>query len=480
MRVRIAPSPTGNLHIGTLRTTLFNWLFAKHNKGTLILRIEDTDQERSKKEFETNIFEGIDWMGLTPDEGPLQGGAFGPYRQSERMAQGLYISYAQDMLKQGRAYHCFCSEQELDAEREAADALKKPYVYSRKCLHLSQDEIAQKKAAGIPASIRFKMPDQHSLTFTDIIRGDITFDLTLISDFVILKSDQSPSYNFAVVIDDWLMEISHVIRGEDHISNTPRQLALFEALGKTPPRYAHLPMILGTDKSKLSKRHGATSVTDYAGQGYLSSALFNYLVLLGWSSPDGQELLTQQAIIDAFTLERISKSGAVFDIVKLKWMNGQYIRNLDETALYNCLTPLLNADIQKHLSQFDAKTLQKMMMSVRDNLDLLTDINTYLAVYCLSDQDVNELNKAHVFSDSDKQVVSALCEKLEAHDGEVNPQDVDGFLADILSATGLGKGKVFKPIRQACSAQGSGPHLPDLLSLIPKESLIKRCRFVLN
>jgi nondiscriminating glutamyl-tRNA synthetase len=480
MRLRIAPSPTGTLHIGTLRTTLFNWIFAKHHKGTLVLRIEDTDAERSKPEFEKNIIDGIDWMGLTPDEGPVQGGSYGPYRQSERMAEGLYLKYAQQLLDEKKAYYCFCSDADLDAERQEAELAKRPYIYSRKCIHLSLDEIQQKQAQGLKASIRFKMPDQQSITFADIIRGDITFDLTLISDFVIIKSDLSPSYNFAVVVDDWLMAISHVIRGEDHISNTPRQLAVFEAFGQKPPLYAHLPMILGPDKSKLSKRHGATSVTEYAAQGYLSTALFNYLVLLGWSSPDGQEILSKQAIIDVFSLERISKSGAVFDITKLKWMNGQYIRQLSPQDLTQTLLPFLNEELAAQVKHIDSETVAKMMASVQDNLDLLPDVNIYLPVYFMAEDRFKEAVKAFVFSEPDRQVIGLFCEALKGLTTPLTPQDIESFFNAILTQTGLGKGKVFKPIRIACTGMGSGPHLPHMLSLLGKELLIHRCQHILS
>jgi len=273
-RVRFAPSPTGNLHIGTLRTAIFAWLFAKQQKGSFILRIEDTDLQRSKPEYEDNIYEGLDWVKIVPDEGPKEGGEFGPYRQSERIERGLYQTYANQLLESGKAYYCFCTEEELKAERDAAIAGGKPYVYEGKYRDLSLEEAKKRVEAGDPYSIRFKLPKDGNLVYRDEIRGDISFDLALIGDFVILKSDGSPSYNFAVVIDDALMKITHVIRGEDHISNMPKQLCLFDAFGFEWPKFAHLPMILGPDKSKLSKRHGATSITDYRDEGFFTTSFF--------------------------------------------------------------------------------------------------------------------------------------------------------------------------------------------------------------
>jgi nondiscriminating glutamyl-tRNA synthetase len=477
-RVRLAPSPTGNFHIGTLRAGLFNWLFARHFGGVFVLRIEDTDTARSFSHFEENIIEGLDWMGLTPQEGPIQGGPFGPYRQSERMKTGEYLKVAQQLLKSGHAYLCFCSEEELDAGRKAADAAHKPYVYPRTCAHLSPEEVQEKLDQKIPYTIRFRLPDQKICQFEDLIRGKIEFDMQLLSDFVMIKSDQSPSYNFAVVVDDLAMQITHVIRGEDHISNTPRQIAVFEALGVHPPLFAHLPMILGTDRSKLSKRHGATSVSDYKAQGFLPQALLNYLVLLGWSSPDGKEIMSRAEMSEKFTLDRVSKSGAIFDIAKLKWMNGQYIRTLDPHALHTALWPFLTEDQQHILLPKGEAYITQALFSLRDNLDLLSDIQAHIGVYLRSEADFqSELTQLKPLSPADETVLVALEAWLVAHPQSSTPQEMAQALEEVVAQVGLGKGKVFKPIRWAVSGQGSGPNLPEFLSILPKETLISRIQF---
>ena len=468
-RFRVAPSPTGNLHIGTLRTTLFNWILAHHTQGEMALRIEDTDVARSKPAFEANIIEGIEWMGLHAHVGPI--------RQSERMAEGIYYRYAHQLVKQGKAYHCFCSDAQLDAERLEAQTQNIPYVYSKKCQHLSPDHIEANKNQGIPYTIRFAIPEGGAVAFEDTIRGPISFDRHLLSDFVMIKSDNSPSYNFAVVIDDMEMGITDVVRGEDHISNTPRQLLLFEALGHSPPNYAHLPMILGTDRSKLSKRHGATSVTEYRDSGYLPEAMFNYLVLLGWSSPDGEEILSRQAIVDAFELSRVSKSGSIFDIAKLRWMNGQYIRKLDAAALMERLTPFIHPDYKTALQNYNTQTIQRIMVSLQDNLDVLTDINAFLPVYVYSFEAYQKYVDSLIFSDQDKDVLRLFSSKCEGL--SFDPNTIETLLSDVMQTLKLPKGKVLKPIRCACTGLASGPHLPELLSILSLKVVQQRLGYVL-
>ena len=282
-KLRFAPSPTGNLHIGSVRTAIFNWVWAQALNATLVLRIEDTDGERSKKAFEDNIMDGLDWLGLSFDEGPHQPEGDMKYRQSERMREKVYEPYIQQLLSSGDAYYCFETDDELDQERKEADNKGIPYVYSRKSLSYTPEEVAQKLSDGIPWTIRFKVPQDRTIIVNDVIRGDIAFESNLLSDFIIVRSDGSPTYNFVVVVDDHDMGITHVVRGEDHISNTPRQIMLYEAFGWDVPQFAHLPIILGSDRSKLSKRHGAKSVSEYRDEGFVADALINYLSLLGWS-----------------------------------------------------------------------------------------------------------------------------------------------------------------------------------------------------
>ncbi|MBI2637954.1 MAG: glutamate--tRNA ligase, partial [Candidatus Sungbacteria bacterium] len=353
IRTRIAPSPTGNLHIGTARAALFNYLFSKHAGGVFVLRIEDTDVERSEKRFEKNIFKGLSWLGIVADESPESGGAFAPYRQSERIA--TYKKYLEKLLIEGKAFYCFHNKEQLEEEKKEQAAMKMPAKHFCGDWRDGTLEDAEKRKKTEASSIiRFKIPttpSNHQVSFADIIRGKINFFTSLLGDFSIAKSLREPLYNFAVVIDDYDMGITHVIRGEDHIPNTPKQLLIAEALGWTkqneiselePPwKYAHLPLILGTDRSKLSKRHGATSVDEYMEDGYLPEALFNFITLLGWNPGGDRELFSEAELIELFSLENVQKSGAIFDVKKLDWMNGEYIRKKPISELVALSLPVL-------------------------------------------------------------------------------------------------------------------------------------------
>ena len=331
MRVRFAPSPTGHLHVGNARTALFNWLLARGKGGTFILRIEDTDRERSSAESEAAILDDLRWLGLDWDEGPDIGGPHGPYRQSERL--DLYRSYATGLLVKARAYYCFCTPEALDAERAAALAAGTPARYSGRCREIPGDRARARVEAGEAAAVRFRVPDSGQLSFTDVVRGRVTFELEVIGDPIILRSDGQPAYNFAVVVDDGLMEVTHVVRGEDHISNTPRQLLIYEALGFAPPSFAHLSLVMAPDHSPLSKRHGATSVAEFRAKGYLPEALVNYLALIGWSPGNDEELLPMTELARRFALEAVGHSAGVFDEEKLAWVNRHYLKAADPARI---------------------------------------------------------------------------------------------------------------------------------------------------
>src|SRR6476660_906109 len=325
VRVRFAPSPTGYLHVGGARTALFNWLLARRQLGTFVLRIEDTDTERSSWEMVTGIVDGLRWLGLDWDEGPDVGGPRGPYFQSQRF-EG-HRARVERLLRDQRAYYCYCTPEQIQAKRADAEAAGGGWIYDRTCCALPAAEIARLNAAGTPRAIRFKVPDGR-ISFTDLVHGPIAFDNANIEDFVILRSDGQPTYHLSVGADDVDMEITHVVRGDDHISNTPKHVLLFEAFGATIPQFAHVPLILGTDKKRLSKRHGATSVTEYQRLGYLSEAMVNFLALLGWSPGTDEELLTRAEMTQLFTLEGISGGNAVFNAEKLDWFNQQHIGRL--------------------------------------------------------------------------------------------------------------------------------------------------------
>src|SRR4051812_18837205 len=322
MRVRFAPSPTGKLHVGNARTALFNWLLARGQGGTFVLRIEDTDVERSTAESEAAIIDDIRWLGLDWDEGPDTGGPHGPYRQSERA--DLYARYAQQLVETGHAYPCFCSREQLEADREQALAGGRPARYAGTCRRLSKEQAAQRIAAGAKPALRFRIPDNHEVRFVDAVRGEVRFHTDVIGDPIIVRGEGVPAYNFAVVVDDALMGITHVVRGEDHISNTPRQILLYEALGFVPPAFAHLALVMGPDHTPLSKRHGATSVAEFRSRGYLPEALVNYLALIGWSPGNDEELLPMAEMARRFSLEDVGVSAGGVDEEKLGWAKRPY------------------------------------------------------------------------------------------------------------------------------------------------------------
>lgn len=327
IRVRFAPSPTGTLHIGGARTALFNWLFARSQGGKFVLRLEDTDTTRSTEDSARGIIEGLEWLGIDWDEGPVIGGAYGPYRQSERLP--LYQKYIKQLLDEGKAYYCFCSPETIKAQREKAERDKVNYKYDGRCKPLTSARVNELLDQGIQPVVRLKIPDTGVTVVHDLIRGDVEFDNSLLDDFIIAKSDGWPTYNFAVVIDDYTMKISHVIRAEEHLSNTPKQLLIYDALNMDAPQFAHVSMILAPDRSKLSKRHGATSVQEFRDQGYLPQALINYLALLGWSPGNDVDIMNVQEMIAGFNLNNVSKSAAIYDTAKLTWMNGHYIAEAD-------------------------------------------------------------------------------------------------------------------------------------------------------
>lgn len=472
-KLRFAPSPTGNLHIGSVRTAIFNWVWAKSLEASLVLRIEDTDLERSKKEFEDNIMEGLEWLGLFFDEGPHSPLGSMRYRQSERMKDQIYQPYIDELLATGNAYYCFETDEELAAERQAADDQGIPYTYSRKSLRYSQEEVTDKLNNGSPWTIRFKVPDNSKIVVKDVIRGDISFESKLLSDFIIVRSDGNPTYNFAVVVDDHDMGITHVVRGEDHISNTPRQIMIYDAFGWEVPQFAHLPIILGADRSKLSKRHGAKSVSEYRDEGFIPDALINYLSLLGWSPPEGKELLSRKELIDFFDISRINKAGAVFDTVKLTWMNKQYLAKMSNDEILGLIDPFVNANLKK-LEDLDQK-----IVSVRDNIETLSQINQYLNVYSRDTTDFFNRFQTLTITESDIRVIEyahAAISKLSRWDAATVAELMNGAIESL----SLGKGKVMKPMRKSMTGDESGPNLIDCLALIPLNEIKSRLELVLK
>ena len=473
VRLRFAPSPTGNLHLGTLRAALFNWLYAKKMNGSFICRIEDTDALRSKSEFEESIFQGLDWLGLNCDESPKNTGKYGPYRQSERKL--FYQKYLDILIDKGLAYYCFCSPEDLEKERLLAQEQKKPYVYSGKYRNYCIQEAKKRIAQGDSAVLRFKMPRSGELLVSDLIRGEVTFDYSLIGDFILQKSDGTASFNFAVVVDDALMKITHVIRGEDHLSNMPRQLALYDALGFKPPLFAHLPMILGSDKRKLSKRHGATNVIDYKQQGFLPEAMLNYLALLGWSSANGQEKLSVDQLVAAFEITDINKSGAIFDIKKLSWLNGQYLRDMPFDVFKLRIKDFVSNTNQQILNERYSQDKQNQIFELAQaSIGFLSDMNSFLSVFTDDHDSLLQRRNALDFNADNFAFLSLFQEHLENFNEGSDDMAYKQCLLDIVDLTGLSKGKVFRPVRMALTGFDSGPDLFKVLSILGQKCLIDR------
>lgn len=449
VRVRIAPSPTGFAHLGTASTALCNVLFARAHGGTFVLRVDDTDLERNRPEYEQVIYEGLHWLGLEWDEGPDKGGPFTPYRQSERL--DIYKEHATRLLAAGKAYRCFCTPEELDAERKQAQAEKRPYRYSRRCLN-------NPPAGRTEFTVRFKVPGGE-IKFTDMIRGEMSFDTGLIGDFIVVKSDTFPTYNFASPVDDATMDITHVIRGEEHLSNTPYQLMVIDALGYARPRaYAHMPLILAKDGSKMSKRkHPELNLVIYREQGYLPEALLNYLALLGWNPGTSQEIFTFDELVQAFSFDRVQHGGARFDWEKLNWINGEYIRALDDDELVRLLRPFL-PELDESTILRAAPALKTRLTKLSDAVGLLDYLWTDPAPPVLDADAVERLRAAMV----------AL------QDVTWEPAAIHEALLKVVEASGLGPNKTFMPIRQAVTGKKISPPIDYTLALLPKDVAMAR------
>jgi nondiscriminating glutamyl-tRNA synthetase len=459
MRVRFAPSPTGQLHVGNARTALFNWLLAHGKDGTFILRIEDTDAERSTRESELSILDDLRWLGLDWDEGPDVEGPHGPYRQSERLH--LYASYANELIAGDHAYYCFCSPQKLDADRQQALASGRPPRYDGTCRELGREESRRRIDGGERPVIRFRIPPGLDVTFPDIVRGDVTFNSEVIGDPVIVRSDGRPAYNFAVVVDDALMEITHVIRGEDHISNTPRQVLLYQALGFAPPLFAHLSLVMGPDHTPLSKRHGATSVAEFRERGYLPEALVNYLALIGWSPGDDEELLPIEELASRFALEDVGHSAGVFDQEKLAWMNRHYMKAASpgrlaaESVRYFLKTGFIQQRTDAAM-EYLASLLPLSVGSV-DRLEEIPDRVRFIFAFDAADALARPEVAAVLEESGAREVIGALAEEIS---GPLLDKDSFRAVATRVRERTSQKGKaLFHPIRAAITGETAGPEL---------------------
>lgn len=484
-RVRFAPSPTGWMHLGNVRTALFNFLFARHHSGTFILRIEDTDQVRFHEKYEKSIIKGLKWLNIHPDEGPEVGGECGPYRQSER--KNIYQQYINQLLNENKAYYCFCSLEELEIQRQEMISRGIAPKYSGKCLSLTKEEIDNNFLAKKPSVIRFHMPKE-IVQITDLIKGELKFDLSLTGDIIIAKSLEEPLYNFAVVIDDYLMKISHVIRGEDHISNTPKQIMIQEAFGFPRPQYAHLPMLLGPDRSKLSKRHGAMAVSSYKKMGYLSEAMINFISLLGWHPSGDKEIFSLNELISQFSLERIQKSGAIFNIQKLNWFNSHYLKlkSLDSLALkvfkYLKKRTILDDTINENNLEMIKKILEIELPRINKLEDLITSSDFFFK------KDLNYLPELLIWKNmNNEELINSLKNSLsviqDINESVFNKVYLQTIFTEIISKNSdyvLDRGKILWPLRVALSGKQSSPGPFEIAEVLGKKETVNRLKKALQ
>jgi len=482
IRVRFAPSPTGYLHIGGARTALFNWFFARQNQGSLVLRIEDTDSERLKEDSVDQILESLKWLGINWDEGPEKGGDFGPYFQSER--QSFYTAAAESLRQSGKAYYCFCSETELAEERENQRQKGLPLCYSGKCRHLSAEEIENRLAQGQKPVLRIKMPESGQIIVNDLIRGTVSFDFAQFDDFILVKSNGLPAYNFACVVDDHAMQISHVIRAEEHLSNTPKQQFLYEALGYELPQFAHLSMILAPDRSKLSKRHGATSVSEFRDLGCLPEAIVNYLTLLGWSPSEEQgEIFSPEQTISAFFLEKASKTAAVYDLQKLIWLNGQYLMNYDlEKLLDHALPFLLSEGIIANPEEAEQKQayLLAVFKLVRERVKTLPELADACSYFFQEITEYDEKGQQKYFMKGNAKELLTKGKDCLAQLEDFTEESTEKAYRDLSEELQIKAGQLIHPTRLALTGRTATPGLFEVMVLLGQERCLARMEQALS
>ncbi|MEE8329961.1 MAG: glutamate--tRNA ligase [Thermodesulfovibrionia bacterium] len=456
-RVRFAPSPTGFLHIGGARTALFNWLYARHNNGIFVLRIEDTDRTRSTEEYIEAIIEGMKWLGLDWDEGP--------FRQTERF--DIYRNYGDKLINEGKAYYCYCPPEELESRRKDAMSQGRPVKYDGRCRDLD------KPVPGVKAVVRFRMPREGQTVVDDLIKGKVIFENSQLDDLIIFRSDGTPTYNLTVVVDDIDMSINCVIRGDDHLNNTPKQIQLYSAFGYSVPKFAHLPMILGSDKARLSKRHGATSVMAYHETGYMPDALINYLVRLGWSHGD-QEIFSREELIEKFSLENVGGSSAVFNPEKLLWLNSQYIINTDPGRLSDFVIPfLVKKGIVKEDKLPDKGWLSKAIITLQERSKTLLELADSLSYYIDEEVDYNENAKTRFLNEKSRDLLIEIKDSL-ASTSDFSASEIEKAFRLITEKNNIKLGKLAQPVRVAVTGKTESPGIFEVLEIIGKEKTLRR------
>ena len=473
VRVRFAPSPTGFLHIGGSRTALLNWLYARHMGGSYVLRIEDTDRERSKQEFLDAIIEDMRWLGLDWDEGPECGGEHGPYLQSER--GDSYGPYVEKLKREGRAYHCFCSQEELDERRSRGQAEDGGWIYDRKCAGLTDEEREAMVADGRPHVIRFRVPDGKT-AFDDMVLGRVEFDNGELDDLIIVRADGTPTYNFAVVVDDLEMAISHVIRGADHISNTPRQILIWEALGHEAPVFGHQPLVLAPDKQVMSKRRGAIAVGEYRRRGYVPEAVVNYMALLGWSYEGDEEFFSLRDLLDNFDMGRVSKKPASFDPAKLDWMNAQWLKRLSVRERTDRVIPFLRAEglVREEMTPEERSRLEQIVALIDDRLKVLTDIVELAGFFLAPDVVYDKIAVSKVLEKPGAGETLVGLHRVLSECPDFEPGTLEPAMRKFAEGSGLSLGKVVQPLRVAVTGGTSSPGIFETLSLLGRDVTLAR------
>lgn len=471
IRVRFAPSPTGYLHVGGLRTALYNYLFAKKNNGKFILRIEDTDRNRYVEGAVENLIAALKWAGLEYDEGPDVGGSYGPYMQSQRL--DIYKKYADELIKNGHAYYCFCTPERLQKLREEQEKQKLPQAkYDKFCLSLSKDEIEDKLKNNTPYVIRLNVKPNQKIVFNDIIRERVEFDSNNVDDQVLIKSDGYPTYHLANVVDDHLMKISHVIRGEEWLSSTPKHVLLYDAFGWERPNFAHLPLLLNPDKSKLSKRQGDVAVEDYRDKGYLKEALINFVALLGWNAGDDQEFYYINELIEKFTLERVNKAGAVFDLQKLNWLNAEHLRKKSNDELLL----LLKKEIQNSelaIENYNDHFLILIIDAMKERVSFVREFITSCIYFYTPPVEYEQKSVEKNWKSDTVEHLQKLREEFSKLNNPTK-EDFEQALTKLSEELNIGKGKLIHPLRLAVSGQSTGPGLYDILFILGKDEVITR------
>jgi len=477
VRVRYAPSPTGSPHIGNIRTALFNWLFARRYGGQFIVRVEDTDQERLVKGALEDILESLRWLGIQWDEGPEVDGPYAPYIQSQRHKQGIYQHAAEQLIQGGHAYRCYCSPEFLEKVRAERRQQKVQTRYHDPCLDLTAQRRRELEASNTPSVVRFAMPTEGVTTVHDLIRGEVTWQNEVLEDFIIIKSDGFPTYHLANVVDDHIMEISHVLRAEEWLPSTPRHIQLYSAFGYTPPLFGHMPMILGPDRAKLSKRHGSTSVLEYRDQGYLPEALRNFMVLLGWSLDDKTEVMSLDTMVQNFSLERVSKPAAIFDIEKLKWMNGVYLRELEPQELAERMLPFLERDLPPDLLPVDQDYLRRIAPLVQERIKVLTDAPELTRYFFQPELECDPATLVQKGMDAPG-TVAALERARDAISAapSMAHQPLEESLRSVGAQLGLSPRQFFGALRTAVTGRTASPPLFETLEVLGRERVLARLK----